>query len=126
MPPQQVFCVQEILAEILNKIRDDPRDDGATAHRSLARLARTCKTISDLALDALWYRQFSLEPFLHLLGDAIAEQKVSKDRFEVWITVCAFPGSSWNPINSQRFTRRSVLDLLHGLNGKPSSSTPRG
>lgn len=115
MSPQQVFWVQEILAEILNQIRDDPRDDGATARRSLACLARTCKTISDLALDALWYRQSSLEPFLHLLGDAIAEQKVSKDKFEVWITVCVFSGHSRNPINAQRSIRLDLYQTSFGV-----------
>ncbi|KAG9312666.1 hypothetical protein JVU11DRAFT_7082 [Chiua virens] len=44
------------------------KDSWRAGQRALAMLARTCRALSEPALDALWHRLHSLEPFLRCMG----------------------------------------------------------
>ncbi|KII86185.1 hypothetical protein PLICRDRAFT_43766 [Plicaturopsis crispa FD-325 SS-3] len=59
-------CLQigEILSQVCSALLDG---DGAAGLKSLARLARTCHTFSDPALDILWHTLPSLDPLIRTL-----------------------------------------------------------
>ncbi|KAJ7054928.1 hypothetical protein C8F01DRAFT_1322471 [Mycena amicta] len=61
----RALCIDEVLQSILSHV-DSPVDTGAR-ERSLAYLARTCKTFEDPALDLLWASQDTLNCLLKCL-----------------------------------------------------------
>lgn len=68
----QIFYIDEILTVILSYIcplRPDEASEISIKYRrkTLARLARTCKTLSDPALDELWVYPKSFICLLHVL-----------------------------------------------------------
>ncbi|KAI0797074.1 hypothetical protein C8Q75DRAFT_224750 [Abortiporus biennis] len=69
-----VFLINEIFQTILQNL--DGNRDNRENRVALAALARTCKAVSDAALDTLWYRQTDILPIVRILGDAIGERSV--------------------------------------------------
>jgi hypothetical protein len=82
--------IQEVLRHIFHDVLDHPfilggsqeRDwPSATSDATLARLARTCRTFTEAALDELWYFQPTLVPLVCCLPDdaikAVNSQLVS-------------------------------------------------
>ena len=70
----RALLVSEIFSLILHFIRQfdespesDHKRDRTSGKRTLAALARTCRTLSDPTLDALWMRLDSLDPLIKVL-----------------------------------------------------------
>ncbi|KAL4247720.1 hypothetical protein ABKN59_008243 [Abortiporus biennis] len=72
----QLFYISELIDRILLCLRDE-KD-----YASLARIARTCKTLEDPSLDILWYHQDNLVPLLLVMYPDVPEMHSGAKIFE--------------------------------------------
>ncbi|KAL4247163.1 Leucine-rich repeat domain superfamily protein [Abortiporus biennis] len=63
-----IFLIEEILRKITENIIDKKNGDSRIA---LTAFARTCRAVSDAALDSLWYYQADIIPVTRTLGAAL-------------------------------------------------------
>jgi hypothetical protein len=79
-------CIVDYLAEDTVRNTTDflAKDTRKTGRRALAVLSRTCRTLSEPALDALWRRLHSLEPFLLCLPTKASYDDATADGALVW------------------------------------------
>ena len=80
-------CIVDYLAE--DTVRNPPdkfpaKDARKTGRRALAVLSRTCRALSEPALDALWRRLHSLEPLLLCLPTKASYDDATVDGALVW------------------------------------------
>ena len=69
MATHQIWFIDEIIRSILAQL---PRNGG---QRALACCARVSRSLSEPALDALWYKMSGLAPLFRLLPYSFAETK---------------------------------------------------
>ena len=76
----EIFC---LVLEFIQQYDESPeegkcREDRTLGKRTLASLARTCRTFSAPALDLLWMRLDSLDPLIKVLPSRIWAKKHSR------------------------------------------------
>jgi hypothetical protein len=79
-------CIVECLAEdtVRNPTDFRAKDTRKASRRALAVLSRTCRALSEPALDALWRRLHSLEPFLLCFSTKASIDNAAVDGALVW------------------------------------------
>ena len=91
---RDALLISEVLSRIVDYLAEDTvrnptdkfpaKDVRKTGRQALAVLSRTCRALSEPALDALWRRLHSLEPFLLCLPTKASYDDATVNGALVW------------------------------------------
>ncbi|OAX38826.1 hypothetical protein K503DRAFT_132633 [Rhizopogon vinicolor AM-OR11-026] len=68
----------EILLVIFTIIREEPRTHDSLKQKTIAALARTCRTFKEPALDVLWKNINGIKPLLSFLPEGVVTETVDR------------------------------------------------